>query len=257
MSDPSLTTLVLQLQQNLIECQRELIQTKNEMKNLQFEVIHLKNEVEILRSAGCKSIASPPLVFHEREHEQKIKSTIEDEFSDEERHMSFLFETIKKWCNKDTMSLIYDTDIDGEDNTSFQRAITGKPCLYFILIDAKGNVFGGFNRKFVTRIGRRMDDRNHFIFSLNSNNRIDSPCRWFAKSEKPTTCFYLSTATNTLGRFCEIGTPEAFISVAKTNVRQSGVVTLSNKYEGIDNDDLNDTNNEVFYLDRLLVFGME
>ncbi|EKE39577.1 hypothetical protein ENUP19_0055G0080 [Entamoeba nuttalli] len=253
---------IIELQQIIIQTQNELIQCKNrldfvEKKYTQMEVkmkdyYLLKKEVEELK----KKLS---IKFEEtiQEEQQLVKIEETNEKSLYEKKMILLMNEMREWTGRIKMNIIFDSDIDDQNVVCFQRSLMNKPSLYIILFDEKGNIFGGYNRKSISRPGKRMEDKSHFIFSLESNERIDSPIRWFGRGDKPSTCFFLNRETNQIGRLCEIGFPDGFISVAKTTISQSGCVNISNKYKGIDNDDLNNTNNEVFKLIRILVVQME
>ncbi|ELP94996.1 hypothetical protein EIN_251800 [Entamoeba invadens IP1] len=252
-----LKNLVLYLQQTIIKTQSELIDTKSQLEKTTRRCDALEEELHKTRNVVHSQI---PKISELEKAESVTPNVTEhsDDFGLSIYELNFirLSDALKTWTGREEMLVLFDSDIDDQSNVSFQACVLNKHSLFIILFDKKGNIFGAYLRKSVSKVSKRMEDKGHFIFSLESNGRVDSPKRWIPRSDKPSTCFMLNRTNNTIGRLCEIGFPEGFISVSKTSFRQSGCVDLSTKYEGIDNDDLNATNNEIFHFERIMIVQM-
>ncbi|KAL7719989.1 TLDc domain-containing protein [Entamoeba marina] len=99
---------------------------------------------------------------------------------------------LKYWSGKKMMNVIYDSDINSLTREAFILQLLNKQNLYFILFDKENNVFGGFLKQELTRIGSSTTDPNSFVFSLMRNSNI-SNVMYKISSLFKFDAFYLST----------------------------------------------------------------
>ncbi|KAL7714056.1 TLDc domain-containing protein [Entamoeba marina] len=82
--------------------------------------------------------------------------------------------TLKKWSNKQSFNIIFDSDIDGDGTDTLRALILNKSNLYFIHIDDSNNVFGGYLPSTIKELNVHIKDSNSFIFSLIRNGKINN-----------------------------------------------------------------------------------
>ncbi|KAL7714004.1 TLDc domain-containing protein [Entamoeba marina] len=112
---------------------------------------------------------------------KQSNNNIFNQFSKEESTVCEMFNNMKKWSNKENGHIIYDSDIDGDDNKSFISKVLNKKNMYFVHSDSNGNIFSGFISTTITDVGSWTQDPNCFLFSINSDGMIRYPKRFSIK----------------------------------------------------------------------------
>ena len=85
-------------------------------------------------------------------------------------YVSLNIETLEEWSGKKYSSVLYDSDIDGKDTSTFRDKIMNQSQLYFIVVDSENDVFGHYHSGVIHKELCNNDD-GIFIFTLNSNGR--------------------------------------------------------------------------------------
>ena len=266
MNTEELLKKIIDLQQIIIYTQTELMKTRSEldeMKQIQTEIEeklerYQSIEKEMNELHELKQLLQNSTVLQKEKELLKYHQFINSqEFHESEKNYLKVLQQLRGWSNRENFSIIYDSDKDETTQYVVQRLILCRPSIYIFLFDTKGNVFGCFNRKSTRKILTRMEDTNHFIFRLISNGIYDQPMKWEQKQTSGNGCFFLNSENNESRRLFEIGNQTSFLAVAIPDIKKSGCVNLSDKYNQMNNDDLNETNNEVFVIERILIVQME
>jgi len=82
---------------------------------------------------------------------------------------------LREWSGLKKLDVLYDSGSDEKSASTFHNRITNHSHLYFILFDEKQNVFGHYLQAQIPRDnkGKKIYDKNIFMFSLFSNGRIE------------------------------------------------------------------------------------
>ena len=84
-------------------------------------------------------------------------------------------ETVEKWTTRKCGDIIFDSDKNdwAENSPVFGTRVLGKQHLLFVIEDTDDNKFGGYISATIHLPSRWIKDQNSFLFSLESNGRID------------------------------------------------------------------------------------
>ncbi|KAL7713190.1 TLDc domain-containing protein [Entamoeba marina] len=113
--------------------------------------------------------------------------------------ISLFVNSLKEWSNKDTITLLFDSDIDGYCREYFAHVVLNKRNLYFINYDDNENVFGGYLNAEITQPDTWIQDPNSFVFSLIRQGEFKNK-RYFIQEIFQTKAFRL-LLNNSLGFF--------------------------------------------------------
>ena len=83
--------------------------------------------------------------------------------------------TLEEWSKKKFDKILYDSDRDGIEETTFGSKVLNQKQLYFIVIDSNNNVFGHYHPGIIDKVYagyfENNNDDNLFLFTLYSNGR--------------------------------------------------------------------------------------
>lgn len=148
--------------------------------------------------------------------------------------------------------LIFDSDIHGGDsNEAFYSRILGKKELYILNFDQNGNAFGVFIKSVVNSTECWIEDKNHFLISFNSSERMTSPKRWFPKGDNTEYALYVYKDDNRL--YTVGGFGYGYFTICKTNMNASYCMNLSWTYDKMEDTELTGTNHPQFFLTKRIV----
>ncbi|BFU19495.1 trichohyalin, putative [Entamoeba histolytica] len=82
---------------------------------------------------------------------------------------------IEEWTEKRINNVIFDSDKDDwkEDTSVFGERIINKEHIIIIIEDTEENKFGGYVNSKIDKVGYFINDSKSFVFSLESNGRIE------------------------------------------------------------------------------------
>ncbi|KAL7721843.1 TLDc domain-containing protein [Entamoeba marina] len=81
---------------------------------------------------------------------------------------------LKKWSNKTTFNVVFDSDINGNGENVLLNLVFNKSNLYFISFDENNNVYGGYIGNEINRYNQDILDENAFVFSLIRNGKVNN-----------------------------------------------------------------------------------
>ncbi|BFU20592.1 predicted protein [Entamoeba histolytica] len=110
----------------------------------------------------------------EEEEEVKEKKRKEEE-KEKERKRQVEIQQIEEWTNRKVFSTLFDSDKDNwnADISVFDQRIKNKEHLIILIEDEEGNKFGGYVDSKIDKVGCYINDSKSFLFSLESNGRIE------------------------------------------------------------------------------------
>ncbi|BFU22335.1 trichohyalin, putative [Entamoeba histolytica] len=90
---------------------------------------------------------------------------------------------IEEWTEKRINNILFDSDKDDwSKNTSvFEERIMNKEHIIIIIEDEEGNKFGGYVNSKIDKINDYINDSKSFVFSLESNGRIEGMMKFDIK----------------------------------------------------------------------------
>ncbi|BFU23673.1 trichohyalin, putative [Entamoeba histolytica] len=93
---------------------------------------------------------------------------------------------IEEWTNKKVGNVIFDSGIDSwkEDTSVFDKRIMNKEHIIIIIEDSKGNKFGGYVNSKINKVDEWINDSQSFVFSLESNGRIERMMKFDIKEQQ-------------------------------------------------------------------------
>ncbi|BFU25321.1 predicted protein [Entamoeba histolytica] len=99
---------------------------------------------------------------------------------------------IEEWTNRKVGNILFDSDIDNWNrNTSvFDQRIINKEHIIIIIEDTEGNKFGGYVNSKIDEVGYYIYDSQSFVFSLESNGRIEGMKKFDIKQPEDAFCLY-------------------------------------------------------------------
>ncbi|BFU24317.1 predicted protein [Entamoeba histolytica] len=139
---------------------------------------------------------------------------------------------IEEWTNRKVGNILFDSDKDNWNRKTsvFDQRIKNKEHIIIIIEDEEGNKFGGYVNSKIDRVDDFINDSQSFLFSLESNGRIEEMKKFDIK--EPEYAFKLyNQSDNYLFKF-GYGDIRIFKENDKT---QSYCVQDSFEYEGISN----------------------
>ncbi|EMD43647.1 Hypothetical protein EHI5A_116970 [Entamoeba histolytica KU27] len=144
---------------------------------------------------------------------------------------------LEEWTEKRFGNILFDSDKDDwNKNTSvFDRRIMNKEHIIIIIEDENGNKFGGYINSKIDKVICFINDPKSFLFSLESNGRIDGVFQGMKKFDikEPQYTFYLCNQSHDY--LFGFGNGED-IGVGKENYKTlSYCDQRSYEYEGISN----------------------
>ncbi|BFU25517.1 trichohyalin, putative [Entamoeba histolytica] len=161
---------------------------------------------------------------------------------------------IEELTEKRINNILFDSDNDNWNrNTSvFDQRIMNKEHVIIIIEDSKGNKFGGYVNEKIDKVGEWINDSKSFLFSLESNGRIEGMKKFDIK--EPEYAFYLFNQSHKC--LFEFGYGD--ICVFKENDKTySSCYQHSFSYEGIRNALCGKQIPECFTPKRIIVIEMK
>ncbi|BFU26143.1 trichohyalin, putative [Entamoeba histolytica] len=100
------------------------------------------------------------------------QSTLNNKSNDKTKE---IINQIEEWTEKRISNILFDSDIDNwKVNTSvFGERIMNKEHIIIIIEDSRGNKFGGYVNCKIDKVDSWINDSNSFLFSLESNGRME------------------------------------------------------------------------------------
>ena len=101
--------------------------------------------------------------------------------------------TIAEWSKKEHVEVLFDSQSDDwcKTTSEFGEKILGKKDLFIIVHDLECNIFGGYVSETVAAEDEWVEDKECFLFNLESNGRFKEPMRYPIKAEKSKHAFVL------------------------------------------------------------------
>ncbi|EDR24606.1 hypothetical protein EDI_280700 [Entamoeba dispar SAW760] len=164
---------------------------------------------------------------------------------------------LEEWTSRKVGNIIFDSEIDNwdKDKSVFNQKIINKEHIIIIIEDTNGNKFGGYVNVKIDKVRDFIYDPNSFLFSLESNGRIDEMMKFDINDQQH--AFYLCNSINGC-LFGFGGGYEGDICVYKENNKtQSSCKQRSFSYKGITNALCGKQNPERFTPQRIIVIEMK
>ncbi|BFU23497.1 trichohyalin, putative [Entamoeba histolytica] len=97
---------------------------------------------------------------------------------------------IEEWTERRINNILFDSDIDNWNvNTSvFNQRIKNKEHIIIIIEDEEGNKFGGYVNCKIDKVNSWINDSKSFLFSLESNGRIEGMKKFDIKKPQDAFC---------------------------------------------------------------------
>ncbi|BFU21880.1 trichohyalin, putative [Entamoeba histolytica] len=143
---------------------------------------------------------------------------------------------IEEWTEKRINNILFDSDKDDwkVDTSVFGERVMNKEHIIIIIEDEDGNKFGGYVNSKIDRVDDYINDSKSFVFSLESNGRIEEMKKFDIK--EPEYAFYLHNQSDDLLFAFGFGDGYEDIIVFKENDKtQSFCNQYSFEYNEIEN----------------------
>ena len=199
----------------------------------------------------------------EEARQQNDENEEDNKRSNDKDLKDFLTQTessIKEWCQMDKYNQIYDSFEQEFSKDDFFMKTINKENLVFIFQDDRGNVFGSYMKTPITYISEMMHYvpnvcPDHFIFSLESNGRLDKPTKWNCIPDQKTGMFYFKSGPT----FIDVGNHVGRIVICVPGVKNTYFKNLDQSYEGISPKIISGVNGMLNYitLKRVIVLQMK
>ena len=168
--------------------------------------------------------------------------------------------SIREWCKMDNYIQLNDSFQQEFSKEDFFEKTMNKENLVFIFQDNRGNVFGSYMKTPITQISEMMHYvpnvcPHHFIFSLESNGRLEKPTKWNAIPNQRTGMFYFKNDPT----FIDIGNHIGRIVVVVPGMNNTYFKDIQKTYEGINPKIISGVNGMTNYvtLKRVVVLQMK
>ncbi|BFU25565.1 predicted protein [Entamoeba histolytica] len=142
-------------------------------------------------------------------------------------------EQIEEWTNRKVFNILFDSDIDNwnEYTSVFDQKIMNKENIIIIIEDEDGNKFGGYVNSKVDKVDSWIYDSKSFVFSLESNGRIEGMKKFDIIKDQQHAFWLCSQSSDRLFKF------ESYdIYLYKENNKTYSYCKQSSfEYEGISN----------------------
>ena len=159
-------------------------------------------------------------------------------------------EYLLNWSGYHDFDIIFDSNRDNATSPDvFSQGLAGKSNLCFIVSTTKGELFGGIVSSKITP-GVWIDDKDSFVFSLESNDRLKKPEHYMIKSELSANSFYLPSEGNYLFVFGNF-------DIAVSDFSSSSPSKYNQKTFDYQSEDNILVGESTFYQKRLLVLQMK
>ena len=168
-------------------------------------------------------------------------------------------DALKEWTGKDSVSCVYDSNVDAFTHDGLFEKIVNKPNIALVGFTADGDVFGAFHGPAATRFGRNVYDPSMFLFSFESHGRCPTPQRFF-----PQRCFQ-NVACVKYVRNCGCGFVEFLSGPSRVWLGNGDMRTASTNagfgFDGLSHTTLTGANHvdddEFFLCVRVMAFQLE
>ena len=128
----------------------------------------------------------------ETEEQQKIREEKEKQIEEQQKELnkqtieefnesySSEMKYLREWLNENNYQILFDSKYHNwkTETSIFDKQIFGKSHIAILIEDEKNNVFGCYVDKRIDRYNEFIKDKNAFIFSLKTNERIDNPTKY-------------------------------------------------------------------------------
>ena len=140
---------------------------------------------------------------------------------------------IEEWTNKKCGEVLFNSNVDDWNvNTStFQDKVRNKENLIFLIEDEEINKFGGYLNVKIDKFGDFINDPNAFIFSLQSNRRING-MKKYPKIRNDSNSFIVWNNTNTGGGLFGFGKGKDICVYQGNRKSESYCLQYSYNYSG-------------------------
>ena len=107
---------------------------------------------------------------------------------------------LEEWTNKKCTEIVFDSDKDNwSENTSvFDSKVINKSNLIILIEDKEGQKFGGYVNEKITGVNTWINDQNAFLFSLNSNGRLNGMMKFNVSNPSRAFMLYPKTSENNI-----------------------------------------------------------
>ncbi|BFU24112.1 predicted protein [Entamoeba histolytica] len=223
------------------ECNNDeetLSKTRNELIDKIISMEEMKMKDKIFRLPEERDTITAEFNKKKEEWEKQYSDYLERKKrkEEEERRKEEMLQ-LEAWTNRKVGNILFDSDKDNwKENTSvFGERIMNKEHLIIIIEDTKGNKFGGYVNSKVDKVNSYINDSKSFVFSLDSNGRIEGMKKFDIKQTQY--AFYLNNQIQDC--LFAFGGDEKYLKdivVHKENLKtQSHCNQHSFEYEGISN----------------------
>ncbi|GAB1218649.1 hypothetical protein ENUP19_0001G0017 [Entamoeba nuttalli] len=165
---------------------------------------------------------------------------------------------LEEWTNRKIGNILFDSNIDSwKVNTSvFRERVMNKEHIIIIIDDEEGNKFGGYVNSKIDKAGEWISDSKSFVFSLESNGRLDGMMKFDIKDQQH--AFGLGKQSYDWLFAFGYGNGFGDICAGKENYKtNSYCIQRSFEYEGISNALCGKLRPECFTPKRIIVIEMK
>ncbi|KAL7714070.1 TLDc domain-containing protein [Entamoeba marina] len=111
---------------------------------------------------------------------------------------------LKQWSGLKNIDILFDSDINGDGFDILKWLCKDRRNLYFISIDDKNNVFGGFINEYIYTYNYGVSDEKAFVFSLIRDGSVKN-LKYNIKWGHERMAFYLFSSNNPHGLLYQFG----------------------------------------------------
>ncbi|EDR27209.1 hypothetical protein EDI_045730 [Entamoeba dispar SAW760] len=223
----------------MLKAMKEVYQKLEEIRLNDYEVLSKQMDTIIAKVLETEKERTNKLIsespYRKCRYQGELNKTIK-EWESRKLEVNFLLlcqiKQIEEWTNRKVSNILFDSDIDDWNyNTSvFKQRIINKKHITIIIEDEDGNKFGGYVNMKIDNVGCRINDSNAFVFSLESNGRIQEMMKFDIKD--PQYAFGLYNQLD--GGLFEFGGNDIYVC-KENNKTKSCCKQSSFEYKGISN----------------------
>ncbi|BFU21979.1 trichohyalin, putative [Entamoeba histolytica] len=158
----------------------------------------------------------------------------EVKYKDSEITSKHQIKQLEEWTEKRISNILFDSDKDdwNYDTSVFGERVMNKEHIIIIIEDEEGNKFGGYINSKIDEVGYYIYDSQSFVFSLESNGRIEGMKKFDIEIPQHAFCLFNQSDD----RLFEFGHGYSDILVYKENNKTYSYCNqYSFEYEGISN----------------------
>ena len=137
---------------------------------------------------------------------------------------------MSEWTGKLKARILYDSKKNEFTNAEFNKKCLNQSNIAIVGFTTDGDVFGGYLEQAITKTSTYFNDQNHFVFSLESHGRCQTPQRWFQKNRSGNTVYWRENCSN---GFIKFGDGNGHYFYLGNEQSDSYCYNLSGMYDGI------------------------